>query len=63
MRYRRLTNEELESVEVEFTKFLASQGLDAAEWQKVKTTILTRLVFMMSSVRFFGIAQLLESPT
>ena len=37
MRYRRLTSEELESVEVEFTKFLASQGLDAAEWQKVKS--------------------------
>lgn len=37
MRYRRLTSEELEAVEVEFTKFLASQGLDAAEWQKVKS--------------------------
>ena len=37
MRYRRLTSEELESVEVEFTKFLVSQGLDAAEWQKVKS--------------------------
>ena len=37
MRYRRLTSEELESVEVEFTKFLASQGLGAAEWQKVKS--------------------------
>lgn len=37
MRYRRLTSEELEAVEFEFTKFLASQGLDAEEWQKIKS--------------------------
>ena len=37
MRYRRLTSEELSAVEVEFVKFLASQGLDATEWQKVKS--------------------------
>lgn len=37
MRYRRLTSEELSAVEDEFVKFLASQGLDAAEWQKVKS--------------------------
>ena len=37
MRYRRLTSEELAAVEGEFVKFLASQGLDAPEWQKVKS--------------------------
>ena len=37
MRYRRLTEEEFLAVEGEFVKFLASQGLDAAEWQKVKS--------------------------
>ena len=37
MRYRRLTSEELAAVEGEFVKFLASQGLDAHEWQKVKS--------------------------
>ena len=39
MRFRRLTSEELDAVEGEFVKFLASQGLDAAEWQKQKVTI------------------------
>lgn len=37
MRYRRLTSEEFAAVEGEFVKFLASQGLDAHEWQKVKS--------------------------
>ena len=37
MRYRRLTSEELEAVESEFVKFLASQGFDAAGWQKIKS--------------------------
>ena len=37
MRYRRLTSEELAAVEGEFVKFLASHGLDAPEWQKVKS--------------------------
>ena len=37
MRFRRLTDEELKAVEVEFTKFLASNGLDAPEWQRIKS--------------------------
>ena len=37
MRFRRLTSEELDAVEGEFVKFLASQGLDAAKWQRVKS--------------------------
>jgi hypothetical protein len=37
MRFRRLTEEEFTAVEPEFVKFLSSQGLDAAEWQKVKS--------------------------
>ena len=37
MRYRRLTSEELEAVESEFVKFLASQGFDATGWQKIKS--------------------------
>lgn len=37
MRFRRLTDEELKAVEVEFTKYLASNGLDAPEWQRIKS--------------------------
>ena len=37
MRFRRLTDEEFKAVEVEFTKFLASNGLDAPEWQCIKS--------------------------
>lgn len=37
MRFRRLTEEEFNAVEVEFTKFLASNGLDAPEWQRIKS--------------------------
>ena len=37
MRFRRLTDEEFKAVEVEFTKFLASNGLDAPEWQRIKS--------------------------
>ena len=37
MRFRRLTEEEFTAVEPEFVKFLSSQGLDAAEWQKIKS--------------------------
>ena len=37
MRFRRLSDKELEAVENDFVKFLSSQGLDAPEWQKVKS--------------------------
>ena len=37
MRFRRLTEEEFNAVETEFTKFLASNGLDAPEWQRIKS--------------------------
>tara|TARA_B100000767_G_C19568347_1_gene452127 strand:+ start:265 stop:729 length:465 start_codon:yes stop_codon:yes gene_type:complete len=37
VRYRRLTDKELEAVEKDFVKFLSSQGLDAPEWQRVKS--------------------------
>ena len=37
MSFRRLTDDEFNAVEVEFTKFLASNGLDAPEWQRIKS--------------------------
>ena len=37
MRFRRLSDKELEAVENDFVKFLSSQGLDAPEWQRVKS--------------------------
>jgi hypothetical protein len=37
MRFRRLTEEEFAALESEFIKFLSSQGIDAAEWQKAKS--------------------------
>ncbi len=36
MKYRRLTKEELKELEPEFIRFLASQGLDADSWVKLK---------------------------
>ena len=53
MRYRRLTSEELEAVEVEFTKFLASQGLDAAEWQKVKSNNPHKVEYLLDEFSTF----------
>ena len=53
MRYRRLTSEELEAVEVEFTKFLASQGLDATEWQKVKSDNSHKVEYLLDEFSTF----------
>lgn len=36
MKYRQLTKEQLESLHQEFSKFLASQGIDAKEWADFK---------------------------
>ena len=47
MRFRRLTEKELEAVEPEFIKFLASQGLDATEWQKVKSDNPLQVEFLL----------------
>jgi hypothetical protein len=38
MKYRRLTIEELEELRDEFVLFLASNSIEAAEWEKIKTT-------------------------
>ena len=35
MKYRRLTQEELESLKQEFIHFLIANGIDAPEWQKI----------------------------
>ena len=53
MRYRRLTSEELEAVEVEFTKFLASQGIDADEWQKVKSDNYHKVEYLLDEFSTF----------
>jgi hypothetical protein len=33
MRYRRLTQDELEGVEAEFIRYLASEGISADDWK------------------------------
>jgi len=38
MKYARLTKEQLEELHVEFTNFLASQQIDKAEWDALKST-------------------------
>jgi hypothetical protein len=37
MKYRQLTKEQFESLHKEFTQFLASQKIDAIEWDKMKS--------------------------
>jgi hypothetical protein len=37
MKYKRLTNPELENLKDDFIRFLASQGIDAESWQKMKS--------------------------
>jgi len=34
MKYRQLTKEQLESLHKEFAQFLATQKIDAVQWQK-----------------------------
>ena len=36
-RYRNLTRQELEGLELEFARFLASQGMPATEWARVSS--------------------------
>lgn len=36
MKYRQLTKEQFESLHKEFSKFLATQGIDFNEWNKIK---------------------------
>jgi hypothetical protein len=37
MKYKRLTKEQFESLHQEFITFLATQSIDKAEWDKIKT--------------------------
>ncbi|MCF6128714.1 DUF6495 family protein [Flavobacterium sp. AS60] len=37
MKYKRLTKEQFEELHKEFTNFLATQSIDKAEWDKIKT--------------------------
>lgn len=37
MKYKRLTKEQFEELHSEFTNFLATQSIDKAEWDKIKT--------------------------
>ena len=53
MRYRRLTSEELSAVEGEFVTFLASQGLDATEWQKVKSDNQHQVEYLLDEFSIF----------
>lgn len=38
MKYRQLTKEQLLELHIEFSKFLASQQIDAKEWELIKNT-------------------------
>lgn len=53
MRFRRLASEELDAVEGEFVKFLASQGLDATEWQKVKSDNPHKVEYLLDEFSVF----------
>jgi hypothetical protein len=37
MKYQRLSNTELENLKDDFIRFIASQGIDAESWQKMKS--------------------------
>lgn len=37
MKYKRLTKEQFEALHQEFSNFLATQSIDKAEWDKIKT--------------------------
>lgn len=37
MKYRRLNSEELQELEQEFIQYLVSNGIDAPEWESIKT--------------------------
>ena len=37
MKYKRLTKEQFEALHKEFTNFLATQSIDKAEWDKIKS--------------------------
>ena len=37
MKYSRLTKEQFDELQVEFVNFLATQAIDKAEWDKIKT--------------------------
>jgi hypothetical protein len=47
VRFRRLSDKELQAVEKEFVKFLSSQGFDAPEWQRVKSEDLDKVDFLL----------------
>lgn len=36
MKFKRLTNQELQSLETEFIRFLAAQSIPAQDWEKIK---------------------------
>lgn len=38
MKYKRLSNKELQSLQPDFIKFLASNTITAADWEKIKNT-------------------------
>ena len=42
MKYQRLSNAELENLKDDFIRFIASQGIDADTWQKMKSTQLAQ---------------------
>ncbi|MEM8526773.1 MAG: DUF6495 family protein [Bacteroidota bacterium] len=55
MKYRRLTQDELEELEPEFVTFLASNSITAPDWEKIKLAYperVERLIEMFSDVVF-----------
>jgi hypothetical protein len=53
MRFRRLTEEEFAALEPEFVKFLSSQGVDAIEWQKVKSDSPHKVEYLLDEFSTF----------
>jgi len=53
MIFRRLTEEEFEALEPEFVKFLSSQGIDAPEWQKVKSDSPNKVEYLLDEFSTF----------
>ena len=47
-RFRNLTREELQGLELEFARFLASQGMPATEWARISSEELPRVVELIA---------------
>lgn len=63
MKYRRLTNEELEELQKEFVTFLASNQITASDWEKIKQSSpekVEHLIGLFSDIVFEKILKQVE---